>query len=140
MAPPRDRAFGFNHPDLDPGSTAGLSLAPRGGPAMVDGAASVRQSLLMLLSTSPGERVMRPEYGCDLRRVLFSPNDDTTAGLALHYVRQAVARWEPRAQVLGLQATRQPSEPSRLEITLGYRVRSTMQTGSITIPIDLTGP
>lgn len=140
MPPTRDRAFGFNHPDLDAGAAAGLSLTSRGGPAMVDGAAAVRQSLLMLLSTSPGERVMRPDYGCDLRRVLFSPNDDTTAGLALHYVRRAIARWEPRAQILSLQASRQPAEPSRLEITLEYRVRSTMQTGSLTVPIDLTGP
>ncbi len=135
----RDRAFRFGHPDLDTGVEPGLSLSPVGAPGMVDGSASIRQSLLLLVSTSPGERVMRPEYGCDLRRVLFNPNDDTTAGLALHYVRRAVARWEPRVQVLRLEATRDEGDPSRLVIVLEYRVRSTLQTESITVPLELTG-
>ena len=43
---------------------------------------SIRQAILLLFSTRPGERVMRPDYGCDIHRLVFSPNDDTTAGLA----------------------------------------------------------
>ena len=43
---------------------------------------------------------MRPDYGCELHRLVFSPNDDTTAGLAIHYVRRALERWEPRVEVL----------------------------------------
>ena len=54
----------------------------RGRLAMVEGNAAVRQAIQMLLSTAPGERVMRPGYGCDLQRLVFAPNDDTTAGLA----------------------------------------------------------
>jgi len=46
-----------------------------------------------------GERVLRPEYGCDLHRLVFSPNDATTAGLAVHYVRAALLRWEPRIEI-----------------------------------------
>ena len=41
---------------------------------------------------------MRPGYGCHLFRLAFAPNDDTTAGLAIHYVRQALERWEPRIE------------------------------------------
>jgi len=139
MRAERDRAFRFWHPDLDAEAEAGMPLSFVGAPAMVSGDGAIRQSLLMLISTSPGERVMRPEYGCNLRRVLFNPNDDTTAGLALHYVRQAVTRWEPRVQLLTLAATRDEAHPSRLVIVLEYRVRSTLRTDALTIPIDLAG-
>ena len=78
---------------------------------MVDESGSVRQAILLLISTTPGERVMRPNYGCALGRLVFSPNDDTTAGLATHYVRQALLRWEPRIQILQLEATRGSTRP-----------------------------
>jgi len=51
---------------------AGITLSPGGRIQMVDGDASVRQAILLLLSTIPGERVMRPDYGCDLHRLVFS--------------------------------------------------------------------
>jgi hypothetical protein len=98
---------------------------------MVDSEASIRQALLLLLSTSPGERVMRPTYGCDLGRLVFSPNDDTTAGLAILYVRRAIELWEPRVQLLELDAQRSEDAPSRLDIALSYRVRATLARGQL---------
>jgi len=83
------RAWRFLHPDFDPGAS-GLQLSPRGALALVEDEEAVRQALLLLLTTTPGERVMRPDYGCELARLVFAPNDDTTAGLAIHYVRRAV--------------------------------------------------
>jgi Bacteriophage baseplate protein W len=80
---------------------------------------------------------MRPEYGCDLHRLVFSPNDDTTAGLAIHFVRQAVERWEPRVEILRVDANRDPDEATRLAIVLDYRVRATLQAGSIEVGVDL---
>ena len=58
--------------------------------ATVEGDDAVRQAILLLLTTRPGERVMRRTYGSLLHRLVFAPNDDTTAGLAIHYVRQAL--------------------------------------------------
>jgi phage baseplate assembly protein W len=121
----RYRAWRFLHPDIDAaGEFAGLQHSPRGGIAMVDGNDSVRQAIFLLLSTVPGERVMRPDYGCLVHRLVFSPNDDTTAGLAIHYVRQAIKRWEPRVEVLKVDATRSPESPEQLDILLEYRVRA----------------
>ena len=95
MLPERYRGWRFNHPDFDTtAERSGLENGPTGGVEMVTDDAAVRQSLLLLLSTVPGERVMRPEYGCNLHKLIFAPNDDTTAGLAVHYVRQAVERWD----------------------------------------------
>lgn len=132
----RFRAVRFVHPDLDEGRP-GLALRPTGALAMVDEAASVRQALMLLLSTAPGERVMRPGYGCDLGRLVFNPNDGTTAGLAIHSVRQAIDRWEPRVEVLALDANRSPDSPSRLDITLEYRVRSTLVRGQLALSLNL---
>jgi len=128
------------HPDLDPSTKyAGLQLTARGAIDMVEEDASVRQAILLLLSMTPGERVMRPDYGCNLRRLIFSPNDDTTAGLAIHYVRQALDRWEPRIQILRLDADQHASDAGVLNIVLEYRVRATQATEQLLLPLDLTG-
>ena len=141
MSTTRYRAWRFVLPDLDQGGTPGLVITNRGRVAMVEGAASVRQAILLLLSTRPGERIMRPYYGCNLHRLVFSPNDDTTAGLAIHYVRQALDRWEPRIDVLHLDAIASSNKayPGLLEIYLEYRLRSTLQSERLTYVFDLMG-
>jgi len=116
---------------------SGLVVSPRGGIDMVSDADAVRQSILLLMSTRPGERVMRPEYGCHLFRLVFAPNDDTTAGLAIHYVKVALERWEPRIQVLELDAQRNPEHRSRLDIHLQYRLRSQAGLEQLSVSYDL---
>jgi phage baseplate assembly protein W len=134
------RAMKFVHSAVDlPGLEAGLVTSAGGGIETVEGDASVRQAILLLLSTRPGERVMRPDYGCDVHRLTFSPNDDTTAGLAIHYVRRALSRWEPRIDVVRLDANRDEADPGMLLITLAYRVRDTRRTGTLQIPVSLAG-
>lgn len=134
------RAWCYLYPELDaPAAFAGLQISMRGGIQMVEEQASVRQAILLLLSTRPGERVMRPDYGCDLQKLVFSPNDETTAGMAIHYVRSALARWEPRIQVLRLDANRSESDPGRLDIDLEYRLRTTQQTDGLRLSLQLSG-
>jgi phage baseplate assembly protein W len=140
MSIPRYRAWRFLYPGLDAAEAfAGLALSAQGGIEMVAENDSVRQALLLLFSTIPGERVMRPDYGCLIHRLVFSPNDETTAGLAIHYVRRAIDVWEPRIDVLRLDATRHPEVPERLNILLEYRVRATQQIQSMTYPLNLSG-
>jgi phage baseplate assembly protein W len=140
MNPLRYRAWRFLHPDLDlPGEFAGLQLSPGGAVEMVAGNQAVRQALLLLLTTLPGERVMRPDYGCQLHRLVFSANDDTTAGLAIHYIRQAIEAWEPRVQILKLDAGPNPERPELLDITLEYQVRATRQIDQVVLSLNLAG-
>jgi phage baseplate assembly protein W len=152
--------YGPEEPDTPPEEPVGLVIDPAGGIDTVADEDAIRQSLMLLISTSPGERVMRPEYGCDLSRLVFSPNDDTTAGLAIHFVRQAVERWEPRVEVLSVDALRvdarrdleeaaqleagvKPDQATalekatRIEIVLNYRVRATLRSGSVVVGLDL---
>jgi len=136
----RYRAWRFLHPDLDmPEGWAGLNISPTGGVEMVEYQDSVRQAILLLLSTRPGERVMRPDYGCDLHKLIFSPNDDTTAGLAIHYVRQAINRWEPRIVILRLDTYRDDNYPERLNIHLEYRLRSMSRRDGLMFSVNLSG-
>ncbi|WPD22664.1 MAG: GPW/gp25 family protein [Candidatus Electrothrix scaldis] len=134
----RYQALRFIHPDFDlhEGQT-GLVTNPDRTLQTTEGTASIRQAILMLLSTRPGERVMRPDYGCYLHRLLFSPNDDTTAGLAIHYVRRALDQWEPRIEILALDAQRSPENAAYLVITLDYRMRSTRVDDQLVLTMDL---
>jgi phage baseplate assembly protein W len=133
-------AWRYVHPDLDAHEEfAGLQIASTGGIGTVDESDSVRQAILLLLSTIPGERVMRPEYGCNLFLLIFSPNDNTTAGLAIHYVRQAAERWEPRIAIESVDAIPNTADQARLDIILVYRLRATSQTETISFSLDLAG-
>ncbi len=119
---------------------AGLHVSPAGGMVMVRGDDAIRQAVVMLLATRPGERVMRPGYGCPLDRLIFAANDATTAGLAIHYISQAISRWEPRIEILRLNAgplaDSGPGE-SVLAIRLDYRVRESQRRDSVLMSIDL---
>lgn len=117
----------------------GFPLTNTGAVATVTGDDAIRQAIGLLLGTRPGERLMRPQYGSQLHRLLFAPNDHTTAGLAIHYVRQAIQRWEPRIEVLELDAGADPLLPHRLNIQLRYRVRASLTTVVFDYPLDL-GP
>ncbi len=142
MIAPRYRSLHFTHPYLDHRvGLSGLVVGPNGRLAEATDAASVRQALLLLLSTRPGERVNRPEYGCHLFRLAFAPSDDTTAGLAIHYVARAVELWEQRVEILELDADRPPGEPFVLEVRMTYRVRTSQQEDSLTVavPVDSGG-
>lgn len=95
----RFNAFNFNFSSekniaIKENSSKGLNISEMGTLQMVDGSNAIRQSILMILSTVPGERIMRPDYGCELYKLTFSPNDETTAGLAIHYIKKAITKWE----------------------------------------------
>jgi hypothetical protein len=138
-------AFEFVHPDIARSSgqlerkNAGMRLSAKHSVSLIYHDASVRQAILILLTTRPGERVMRPQYGCMLHTLAFSPNDNTTAGLAIHFVRQALDRWEPRIRVVRLDAGRSLEMPSVLEINLEYLVLATHRVEQLVIPVVLSG-
>jgi phage baseplate assembly protein W len=132
------RSWRFLYPGLDIAEDhAGMRFAANGGVDMVQYNDSIRQAILLLFSTRPGERVMRPDYGCDIHRLVFSPNDDTTAGLAIYYVQRALDRWEPRVEVLRLDAGRDAEDPERLNVTLQYRVRVTRHSELLSFSVNL---
>lgn len=115
----------------------GLVIGNRGGLVRSSDSDSVRQSILMLLSTLPGERIGRPSYGCDLKRLVFEPNDEATAGMAIHYVGSAIRRWEPRVDITRLTANADPIGSSRLVIAVEYTIREVGIQDLLSLTLDL---
>ncbi|WUR94988.1 GPW/gp25 family protein [Streptomyces sp. NBC_01262] len=98
------------------------------------GAAAIRQSIWLILGTAPGERVMRPDFGCGIHDVVFDVNDTSTAGRVSRSVRDALTRWEPRIDVLDIYAAPDPDDRHRLLIEINYRVRSNNSRFNLVYP------
>jgi phage baseplate assembly protein W len=102
--------------------------------AMAGGDDGVRQSIWSILSTAPGERVMRPDYGCPLQDLVFAVNDDATAAEVAAAVREALALWEPRIDVLDVYAAADPVAAEVLRIEINYEVRATNSRFNLVYP------
>lgn len=94
----------------------------------------IEQAILMILLTPPGQRVMRPTFGCQIHELIFAPNDSTTAGLAAYYVQEALAMWEPRIQVTNVQVDIDPDNQERMLITIDYEIKATHDSRSLVFP------
>jgi hypothetical protein len=120
----------------------GLDRATKGYAKLVMAAdeLSVRQSIEIILSTSKGERVMRPDFGCDLNKLLFAPNNAATRALAEFEVTEALRAWEPRVEVLDVSVQSGGGDGEQLLIDIGYRVRSTDNRFNLVYPFYLDRP
>lgn len=100
------------------------------------GVAKVEESIRIILGTQFGERVMRPRFGANLKSLLFAPNNATTASLAGYYVSDALARWEPRIDVLDVLVTND-LDRAVLVIEIRYQLRATAQEHHLVYPFPL---
>lgn len=96
----------------------------------------IEEAILMILLTPKGQRVMRPEFGCEIHDLIFAPNDSTTMGLADYYVREALAFWEPRITVKEVIVNPDPEarNSSRLLIEIRYEIKATHDSRSLVFP------
>jgi phage baseplate assembly protein W len=97
----------------------------------------VREAIWIILSTAPGERVMRPDFGCGIYEFVFAPNDTHTAGLVRFHVEDALTRWEPRIDLQEVQVQADPGDPALLLISIDYRVRATDSRFNLVYPFYL---
>ncbi|MBV6490584.1 MAG: hypothetical protein CNCCGFBP_01064 [Fimbriimonadaceae bacterium] len=94
----------------------------------------VEEAIKIILLTRKGERPMRPEFGSDLHRLVFDPNDATSAGMAKRFVMEALARWEPRIEVTDVEAWADEADPGRLILSIHYQVLSTNSIRNLVFP------
>jgi phage baseplate assembly protein W len=97
----------------------------------------IRQAILIILETSPGERVMRPDFGSGLRDMVFEPVNYTTAALVKHRVEQALVAWEPRINVRDVSVVPGGASRNRLDIDIRYEVRLTNTFYNLVYPFYL---
>jgi uncharacterized protein len=114
-----------------------VEIARSGGVAYSELEEAVRQSIFIILGTAPGERVMRPTFGCEIHELLYAPNNQATASLAAHYCLDALQKWEPRIKDVSVDGEPSREEPTRLDVTIRYRVRATNVTRNLVYPFYL---
>jgi len=98
---------------------------------------SIRQSIWIILGTAKGERVMRPNFGCGIHDLVFAVNSAGTAGRVISAVREALILWEPRIDLLKVNASSQGAQGNMLLIEIEYRVRATNNTFNLVYPFYL---
>jgi phage baseplate assembly protein W len=89
--------------------------------ALVDGTQELDEAIRLILGTAPGERPMRPEFGCSIHDLVFSSPDASTAGRIAHEVRVALLRWEPRIEVLDVDIGFEAADQGVLLIDIRYQ-------------------
>lgn len=111
-----------------------LGVDQTGSIVMVTGHEAIERSITMILSTAPGERVMRPDFGCAVWNMLFDPVNDNTLGLMAQSVRQALGQWEPRIDVQSVTAMPDPDDHSLVMIEIDYQVKATNDRRNLVYP------
>ena len=106
-------------------------------PAAVTDAELVQQSLLQILNTNRGERVMRPNFGCNLQQYVFENNDELLEQLMRTEISSAISRWEPRAQLDNILLAR---NDTTLSVTVVYTVVTTQTKDTVQVAVPVTGP
>ena len=107
-------------------------LAAAAGQAkMAEYEEDVRQAILIVLLSNPGERVMRPTFGAGLNAFVFEPVSPTTMAAVKTRVHDALIDWEPRIDVIEVEVAPSPKDLSTVLIDITYRVRATNSVGNM---------
>jgi uncharacterized protein len=97
----------------------------------------IAQAIRIILGTAPGERLMRPDFGCGIHNYVFAPNNVRTAGLIRFHVEDALNRWEPRIDLSEVQVQPDPGDAAVILISITYRVKSTDSRYNMVYPFYL---
>jgi phage baseplate assembly protein W len=111
-----------------------MRVNPTGGIALASGDDEIAESIRLILGTSPGERPMRPDFGCPIHDHVFAPADASIIGMIGFEVRNSLTMWEPRIDVLDVTVSQDDSRPSLLYIDITYEVRDTNDPRNLVFP------
>ena len=111
-----------------------LQVDHRGAMALTRGEEDIAQAIELILGTAPGERPMRPAFGCAVHDLVFDTIDAAMIGRVETAIRTALDRWEPRIEVMQIDFDLSEVVEGRLLITLAYRVRATNHEHNLVYP------
>jgi uncharacterized protein len=111
-----------------------LRVDQSGSIAMTSGVDDLDSSIRMVLATAPGERLMRPRFGCRIWELLFEPINANTMGLMSVAVRDALGQWEPRIVVDDVVVSPDEADQGRVHIHITYTVRTTNDRRNLVYP------
>ena len=111
-----------------------LQVDRRGGIALARDETDIEQAIELILGTAPGERPMRPEFGCGVHDFVFDTIDANTMGNMEQAIREALRRWEPRIEVTDVEFDLSQSGSGLLTIDIRYQVRATNTERNLVYP------
>lgn len=109
----------------------------RGDVELTGDTIGIAESIRIILGTAKGERIMRPEFGCDIHDHVFATITPATLNTMETAVRSALVRWEPRIDVESVEATQDDANPNRVLIDIDYRIRTTNSAQNLVYPFHL---
>ncbi|UNM16585.1 GPW/gp25 family protein [Streptomyces formicae] len=105
-----------------------------GNAQLAVGTDDIEQAIHLILATAPGERPMRPEFGCAIHDLVFAPVNASTAGLMEQAVREALERWEPRAELDSVTVLGDEADEALVYISIWYRPRGSSDPRNLVFP------
>lgn len=111
-----------------------LQVTPGGKIAQAKYEQRIEESIYLILSTSKGERVMLPDFGCGIHDLVFAPNNAGTIAMVTQTVRKALVAYESRIDVLDIAVETAPEQPNLLLIRINYRIRANNAMGNLVYP------
>lgn len=102
--------------------------------------ASIRETMLNILLTRPGERLQRPNFGGGLLNFIHQPNNETTRHLIASVVRKSLEQWEPRVEIDEVQVRMSPASVADVHINIRYRLRYTQRSAELGFTLNLSLP
>ena len=115
----------------------GVGLNERRGIALSSYEKNIEECIWIILGTAKGERVMRPDFGCDIHELVFAPNNAETHGLIIEAVTEALVRWEPRIMNINVDVKSDRDARAQLLINIQYEVRATNNVFNLVYPFYL---
>ena len=125
------------HDFLGTGWSFPVEPSPAGALRWASEDEKVRQSIWLILSTAPGERQMLPEFGCGIHDLVFEPNTVTLRAQLGVQVQEALARWEPRIEVLDVRVETRSEARNHLDIRVDYQIRELNAVDNLVYPFYL---
>lgn len=111
-----------------------MGVGADGGIRLTRGPEDLDASMRVILSTAPGERLMRPQFGCQIWDLLFEPVNFKTLGLMEVATREAIAEWEPRVEVEDVRCVPDARDAFVVDIEITYKVRATNDRRNLVYP------
>jgi phage baseplate assembly protein W len=128
----------LRRPFLGTGWKFPLQVTPTGAIATSSEEQKIEESILLVLSTAPGERLMLPDFGCGIHDLVFSPNNSSTVTTVVDLVRRSLTKYEPRIDVIDVTAETSTEQPNLLLIRVDYRVRDNNAMANLVYPFFIT--
>lgn len=114
-----------------------ITIDDRGGIALSQYEQKIRESIIIILSTAKGERVMRPDFGCDINEFTFSIINTSTLTLIKSAVKEALLLWEPRIEVLEVETSSEKINDGILLVRIDYKIRTINTQFNLVYPFYL---